>query len=144
MRKKKIVWWAGILAAILFCSPPLMAGAPITAGQTAPDFTLKDAQGTPFVLSALKNHQMAVLYFFNAGSRPSQEGLTYLNNLKKKYFDSNLVVWAVTMSPADKVTRYVKQTTPAFPVLLDGGTVSDLYGARTILPSFASSARIGR
>lgn len=111
-----------------------MAGAPITAGQTAPDFTLKDAQGTPFVLSALKNHQMAVLYFFNAGSRPSQEGLTYLNNLKKKYFDSNLVVWAVTMSPADKVTRYVKQTTPAFPVLLDGGTVSDLYGARTILP----------
>ncbi|BBO84598.1 hypothetical protein DSCO28_51640 [Desulfosarcina ovata subsp. sediminis] len=128
------LWWAIGLAVAFFCSAMPATAAPLSPGQPGPEFTLNDAQGTPFVLSALKDHQMAVLYFFDAASRPSQEGLAYLNNLKKRFFDNNLVVWAITMSPADAVTRYIKQTTPAFPVLLDPGEVSTQYGARTILP----------
>ena len=123
------------LAAALIWSTTMTASAQPSPGQAGPDFTLKDAKGTPYVLSAMKDHQMAVLYFFDAASRPSQEGLAYLDSLKERFPEDNLVVWAVTMSPADAVARYVKQATPTFPVLLDPGAVSDSYAARAILPT---------
>lgn len=78
---------------------------------------------------------MAVLYFFDTASRPSQEGLAHLDSLKKRFSGANLKVWAITTSPADAVARYIKQTMPAFPVLLDPGDVSHKYGAKTILPT---------
>ena len=123
------------LAAALFWLTPMTAGAQLSPGQAGPDFTLKDAKGATYVLSALKAHQMTVIYFFDAASRPSQEGLAYLDSLKKRFPDDNLVVWAVTMSPADAVARYLKQAAPTFPVLLDPGSVSDSYAARAILPT---------
>ena len=119
----------------LFWSTIASAGALPVVGKPGPDFTLNDTKGTPHVLSALANHQMAVLYFFDAASRPSQEGLAYLDSLKKRFSDNNLVVWAITMSPTDAVARYIKQAAPVFPVLLDPGAVSDQYGARAILPT---------
>ena len=118
-----------------FWSTIALAGAPPTIGRPGPDFTLNDTKGNPFVLSALANHQMAVLYFFDAASRPSQEGLAYLDSLKKRFSDNNLVVWAITMSPTDAVARYINQAAPTFPVLLDPGAVSDLYAAKAILPT---------
>ncbi|MBC2710073.1 MAG: redoxin domain-containing protein [Desulfosarcina sp.] len=125
---------AGLVMAF-FWSTIALAGAQPVAGQKGPDFTLNDAKGSPYVLSALKNHQMAVLFFFDAASRPSQEGLAYLDSLRKRFSDNNLVVWAITMSPSGAVARYIKQAAPAFPVLLDPGAVSDQYGAKAILPT---------
>lgn len=125
---------AGMIMAF-FWSTITLAAAPPVAGQPGPDFTLNDTKNTPYVLSALKNHQMAVLYFFDAASRPSQEGLAYLDSLKKRFSNDNLVVWAITMSPTNAVAHYIKQAAPAFPVLLDPGAVSDQYGAKAILPT---------
>jgi len=124
-----------VLAVVLFLSTSIPIGAQPSTGQPGPDFALKDARGKAYVLSELKDHQMAVIYFFDAASRPSQEGLAYLDSLKKRFPDDNLAVWAVTMSPADAVARYVKKAAPAFPVLLDPGEVSADYNAKTILPT---------
>lgn len=135
MQQRTIAFRMIGLAIILFLSTTLTVGAQPSAGQAGPDFTLKDAKGTAYVLSAMKDHQMAVLYFFDAASRPSQEGLAYLDSLKKRFPDDNLTVWAVTMSPADAVARYVKKAAPAFPVLLDPGEVSASYNAKAILPT---------
>ena len=125
---------AGLVFA-LFWSTVALAGALPSTGQPGPDFTLNDTKGAPYVLSALKNHQMAVLYFFDAASRPSQEGLAYLDSLKKRFSNDNLVVWAITPSPSDAVARYIKQAAPVFPILLDPGDVCDQYGAKAVLPT---------
>jgi tetratricopeptide (TPR) repeat protein len=125
---------AGLVFA-LFWSTAASGGALPSTGQPGPDFTLNDTKGTPYVLSALKDHQMAVLYFFDAASRPSQEGLAYLDSLKKRFSDDSLVVWAITPSPSDAVARYTKQAAPIFPILLDPGDVCDQYGAKAVLPT---------
>ena len=134
MHRMKMIWKTSLVVVALLGMIGVPAAATLNVGAAGPDFTLNDAQGTAFALSSVKNHQMAVLYFFDAASRPSQEGLAYLDNLKKRFADDNLVVWAITMSPADAVTRYIRQAKPAFPVLLDPGEVSEQYGARSILP----------
>jgi tetratricopeptide (TPR) repeat protein len=125
---------AGLVFALLW-STVALAGALPSPGQPGPDFRLNDTRGTPYILSALKDHQMAVLYFFDAASRPSQEGLAYLDSLKKRFSDDNLVVWAITPSPSDAVARYTKQADPIFPILLDPGDVCDQYGAKAVLPT---------
>ena len=84
MQQRYITFRTTVLALVLFLSTSIPIGAQPSPGQAGPDFTLKDAKGAAYVLSALKNHQMAVLYFFDGRRRdPSQEGLAYLDTLKK-------------------------------------------------------------
>lgn len=106
-----------------------------TSGQTAPAFSLKDLKGQTFDLSQLKERPMAILYFFDVESRPSQEGLLSLNQLSQQYKGADLIVWAITASAREKASAFMKSTGLAFPVLFDGSGVSDLYKARQVLPT---------
>jgi tetratricopeptide (TPR) repeat protein len=107
----------------------------LSAGQAVPVFSLQDLNGKKYDLSAMKKTPMMVVYFFDAQSRPSQEGLLNLDQLAKKYKDAKLTVWGVTGSPKDQAADFVAKTRPSFPVLLDTSNVSDLYNARLILPT---------
>jgi peroxiredoxin len=107
----------------------------LSMGQGVPSFALQDLNGKKYELSAMKKAPMMVVYFFDAQSRPSQEGLLSLDQLAKKYKDAELTVWAITRSPKDRVADFVSKTKPGFPVLLDTSNVSDLYEARLILPT---------
>lgn len=109
--------------------------AEITTGQSAPLFALKDHKGQTQELSRMKDQPMLVIYFFDAESRPSQEGLLSLNQLVKKYKGKDMTVWAVTTSPKDKVSAFIASSGLEFPVLHDGGEVSMLYNAKTVLPT---------
>lgn len=117
----------------------ILTGAPLchalSAGQTAPAFSLKDLNGKSHDLAAMKKSPMVVLYFFDAASRPSQEGLLSLDELAKKYKDANMTVWGITLSSRDKASAFASTAKPAFPILLDTGSVSDQYNARAILPT---------
>jgi tetratricopeptide (TPR) repeat protein len=104
-------------------------------GTAAPVFSLLDVNGQIYDLSKAKNQQLTILYFFAVDSRPSQEGLLSLNELAKQHQGSGLTVWAVTLSPPEKVRQFAAQTGLSFPLLLDKGRASDLYQARTILPT---------
>lgn len=106
----------------------------ITQGQSAPVFSLKDMGGKSYDLAEEKTRPMIMLYFFDAASRSSQEGLLRLDELAKKYTEVDLKVWGITRSPKDTVTTFVKQARPGFPILRDTEKVSDMYGARFILP----------
>jgi tetratricopeptide (TPR) repeat protein len=46
-----------------------------------------------------------------------------------------MTVWAITLSPREKVAKFVESSGLLFPALLDGAKVSDLYQARQILPT---------
>ena len=109
--------------------------ARLAAGDAAPGFKLNDIKGRSYDLAVIKDQPMVILYFFDVESRSSQEGLLSLDSLAKKYEDANLMVWAIAVSSREKIARFVSRTRPVFPVLLDNGTVSDLYQARQVLPT---------
>jgi len=112
------------------------AGGTIGPGQTAPALFLKDTAGKSHDLSASKRSPMTILYFFDADSRPSLEGLLTLNQVARHSKPGGLTVWAITTSAREKASGFARKAGVTFPVLVDeGGTVSDAYRARQVLPS---------
>jgi tetratricopeptide (TPR) repeat protein/peroxiredoxin len=107
----------------------------VVPGQTAPVFSLSDLGGTTYNLASMKERSMVILYFFDASSRPSQEGLLSLDQLAKTYAEANLTVWGITLSPRNQTQAFLEKTQPRFPILLDGSGVSDLYQAQFVLPT---------
>ncbi len=121
-----------VLALLAWCWP---ADAATLTGMPAPDFTLKDINGSAHRLSSLKSHPMVMLYFFDADSKPSHAGLASLDRLCTKYQHADLKMWAITQSSLAKVNRFLSHTPIGFPILMDTGTVSKKYQAHLILPS---------
>ncbi len=107
----------------------------MTSGQVAPPFSLKDVRGAPHDLTDMKAQTMLILYFFDAESRPSQEGLLSLDRLAKRFAEADLKVWGITLSAQEQVASFLARTSSGFPVLLDTSGVSDLYQARFITPT---------
>lgn len=107
----------------------------IQTGQIAPAFSLKDIKNRTYDISQATTQTMTILYFFDVESKPSQEGLLTMNNIAKKYAESDLSVWAITASHREKVAGFAGSADYVFPVLIDDADVSDLYQARVILPT---------
>lgn len=107
----------------------------VTPGQMAPVFSLQDVSGTRYDLADMKDKPMIILYFFDAQSRPSQEGLMSLDQLAKRYANADLRVWGITLSAKSDVKAFADRAHPGFPILMDRGTISDLYEARLITPT---------
>jgi peroxiredoxin len=118
----------------LVCWVSLCYGRP-TAGQPAPSFILQDVAGTSYNLSQMADNKFIILYFFDAGSRPSQEGLLNLDQLRKQHKDAGLTVWGITLSSKDLTEKFLNLTNLDFPVLLDTKKISDAYNARLVLPT---------
>jgi tetratricopeptide (TPR) repeat protein len=125
----------GVLAVITLLTGVGPVQAQLKPGDPAPLFVLKDLQGQSFELATMRDRPMVILYFFDSDSKSSQEGLLNLDNLAKKYKDANLTVWGVTRSAKNKVSSFLASTHLSFPVLMDSGSVSDIYSARLILPT---------
>lgn len=123
-----------VLALVMAASgiPPCHA---VTVGQAAPEFGLKDLKGTVYNLAAMKSSPMMVLYFFDAASRPSQEGLLSLDQIARKYKGAQLTVWGITPSTRAQAADFAAKTRSSFPVLHDTAGVSEQYNARAILPT---------
>jgi peroxiredoxin len=105
------------------------------AGDSAPIFSLSDTKGESHDLSQMKKQIMHILYFFDAASRPSQEGLLQINKLAGKYSEADMTVWGITTSPKVSIDQFIEMAEPQFPILMDTHNVSDLYQARMILPT---------
>lgn len=105
----------------------------VSAGRTAPVFSGKDLGGKTLDLSRERGNPLTILYFFDAGSRPSQEGLFSLNHLARRH-KADLSVWAITASPKEQVARFSSLAGLAFPVIPGAANVMNLYGARQVLP----------
>jgi tetratricopeptide (TPR) repeat protein/peroxiredoxin len=133
---KRIVKWQ-FLILILLIDLVLINRASygqLPSGQVAPLFSLQDLKGQTYDLSQMKEKPMILLYFFEVESRPSQEGLLTLNELTKLFKEEQLTVWAITPSPKNKVTNFVKNSGLNFSVLLDTSKkVSHLYSPSLLI-----------
>jgi tetratricopeptide (TPR) repeat protein len=106
----------------------------IAVGKTAPRFNLPDIQGRQQKLDQQNGFPMTVLFFFDAGSQASQEGLLMLGDLHNHYADKQLTIWGISRSPDSEVSAFARKAQLRFPILLDQGEVSKQYGAGFILP----------
>lgn len=132
---KKIFIYSFAFMTILLWMIPSMGHTQISPGQQAPLFSLLDLKGKSYDLAQMKTSPMIILYFFDADSRPSQEGLLSLNQLALKYRGAHLVVWAITASAPEKTIQFANKANLVFPVLLDKGKISQLYQAQVVLPT---------
>ncbi len=135
--KKQMVksGWFFIVGILFLVFSLTMSHGQMAPGQIAPSFSLKDLKGQSYDLSAMKDRPMMILYFFDVDSRPSQEGLLSLHQLAKQHKDTEMTVWAITLSTKEKTLKFIETTGITFPVLLDTAKVSDLYRARQVLPT---------
>jgi tetratricopeptide (TPR) repeat protein len=106
----------------------------LAPGRTAPAFTLSDLDARQHTLSEIRGRQMTVLFFFDAGSSASQEGLLMLDRLLGQYGDKQLAVWGITRSSKEDTRQFAQKFKLKFPVLLDSGDIGKQYGAGVILP----------
>ena len=126
-----------VAAIILLMASGIAAGA-VVVGQPGSTFSLIDMRGQNRQLTESAGRQMTVLYFFDATSPASQEGLIMLDGLLKQYTDQQLTVWGITRSKQKEIETFTRKAKIAFPILLDSGDVSQHYDARFILPVVCS------
>lgn len=103
-------------------------------GETAPDFTLKDADGKEHKLSDLKD-KTVVLEWLNQECPYSVRALPVVRKLHEE-FTARGVVWLGIESThwrkAEDNRKYAKDQKLAYPILMDNdGKVGRLYGAKT-------------
>ena len=101
----------------------------LAAGQTAPDFTLADQNGTPVTLSDLRG-QTVVLYFY---PRADTQGCTTqacgVRDRRADYEAAGARVIGVSPDPVEAVSKFAGKYGLDFTLLADPDhAVADLYG----------------
>ena len=128
-----VSWVILVVACIVFGTS--VAFCQFNPGEEAPLFALEDVYGRPHKLSAIKDHALVILYFFDVESPASQEGLASLNKLVRQFPGADILVWGITRSSKNLVSDYILEHDAAFPVMIDDQGVSALYDAEFILPT---------
>jgi thioredoxin-dependent peroxiredoxin len=101
----------------------------INSGDTAPDFTLPDQDGTPVTLSKLRG-KTVVLYFYPKADTP---GCTTqacgVRDHRLDYEQAGAVVLGVSPDPVKRVAAFDEKFELGFPLLADEHhEVSETYG----------------
>jgi tetratricopeptide (TPR) repeat protein len=122
------------VVALLSC-PCLWAKSLSLKGEPAPSFALNDPNGNHYDMDKLEGNPLLILYFFDASSRTSQEGLANLDHWVTQYKKADLTAWGITRSSASGINDFIAQSNLTIPILLDQSNVSDLYNARMVLPT---------
>jgi len=108
---------------------PLTQPAPDLRGKPAPDFTLKDVDGTPLALKDLRGKTVFV-DFWATWCKPCIAEMPQIKALYDEFKDRGLVVIAIDLrEPAGKARKYFEENGYPFRNLLDPGRVAfQAYG----------------
>ncbi|CAN5365640.1 hypothetical protein BH09SUM1_BH09SUM1_26940 [soil metagenome] len=104
-------------------------------GKTAPDFTLKSPDGTPFTLSSEKGKNIVLLDLWASWCGPCRRSLPHLQDLVEKYRGKDVRFFAVNqMETSEQATGYMKENNlEKIPLLLDvDGVLVNPYGSESI------------
>lgn len=102
-------------------TPP--AGAKLTgayAGAIAPNFQLKDLDGTDQSLDAMRGH-VVLVNFWATWCGPCRSEMPAIQKAYEVHKGEGLVVWGVNVGETpDQVRSYARELSLTFPLLLDG------------------------
>jgi cytochrome c biogenesis protein CcmG/thiol:disulfide interchange protein DsbE len=128
--------WAKLLT-ILVVAGMLGACAPASAievGQTAPDFTLADADGVKVSLADYKG-QVIILNFFASWCPPCRSEIPDFIDLQKRYSGAGFTFIGVSLVSAGETKDFAAKMGMNYPTLVDDGKVSNTYGPVRSIPT---------
>jgi peroxiredoxin len=107
----------------------------LTAGKTAPDFSLKTLDGKDFSLKSALAQGPVVLAFFKVSCPTCQYAFPYFERLFQSYKNKGATLVGVSQNGAKDTTAFAKQFGVTFPILLDDAAtyaVSNAYGLTNV------------
>ena len=109
------------------------AGA-IEAGQSAPDFSLTNIDGQKMSLSDFKGKAI-ILNFFASWCPPCRGEIPDFVELQKAYADKGFTFVGVSLVDAKESKDFATKMNINYPVLVDDGKVSVIYGPVRSIPT---------
>jgi len=106
----------------------------IEIGQNAPDFALTDTGGQKASLSDFKG-KAVILNFFASWCPPCRAEIPDFIELQKAYGDKGFTFIGVSLTDAQDSKNFVETMGINYPVMVDDGKVSTLYGPVRSIPT---------
>ena len=106
----------------------------IEAGQSAPDFSLTDIGGQKTSLSDFRGKAI-ILNFFASWCPPCRAEIPDFVELQKAYADKGFTFVGVSLVDAKESKDFASKMNINYPVLVDDGKVSALYGPVRSIPT---------
>jgi peroxiredoxin len=106
----------------------------IEAGQAAPDFSLTNIDGQKASLTDFKG-KAVILNFFASWCPPCREEIPDFIALQKTYGDKGFTFVGVSLVNVSESKDFAAKMGINYPVLIDDGKVSNLYGPVRSIPT---------
>ncbi|MGO9318893.1 MAG: TlpA family protein disulfide reductase [Terracidiphilus sp.] len=115
-------------------------------GKPAPPFTLEDLSGNRHSLAEFKGRALAI-NFWATWCAPCKVETPWLIDLRNQYAAQGFEVLAISADDIDRadprkfsdekqeIARFVQRMHMPYPVLIDGGSISDPYGGLDAMPT---------
>src|SRR5579863_4298468 len=119
--------------------------AALTAGKSAPDFTLQTMDGKQFSLRDALTRAPVVVAFFKISCPVCQYTFPFLERIYKAHGEKNVTIVGISQNEKKDTAAFVKEYGLTFPMLLDDTKsypVSNAYGL-TNVPSIFWIAQDG-
>lgn len=125
---------AFILGLTLFLLGACSQGFAIEIGEKAPEFSLKDINGK-MVSIADFNGKVVILDFFASWCPPCRQEVPDFIELQKTYGDKGFAMLGVALVTVEEAKDFAGKAGINYPVLVDDGKVSNLYGPIRSIPT---------
>ena len=109
-------------------------GSAIEIGASAPDFSLTDINGKTVSLSAF-NGKVVILDFFAGWCPPCRQEIPDFIELEKSYGDKGFAMIGVALVSAGEAREFAGKMGINYPVLIDDGKASEIYGPVRSIPT---------
>lgn len=123
-----------IFAVALFMLSACSQGSAIEIGASAPDFSLADINGKTVSLSAF-NGKVVILDFFASWCPPCRQEIPDFIELEKSYGDKGFAMVGVALVSAGEAREFAGKMGINYPVLVDDGKASEIYGPIRSIPT---------
>lgn len=123
-----------IFVMALFFLGACSQGSAVEIGEQAPDFSLNDINGNTVNLSSFSGKAVA-LNFFAGWCPPCRSEIPDFIELEKTYGDKGFTIIGVALTSAGDAREFAGKMGINYPILVDDGKVSEIYGPVRSIPT---------
>ena len=134
--------WVGAVTCATLVLWLAVSAAALNQGQRAPEIGLRDLDGQPVRLAALRG-KVVLVDFWASWCEPCREEMPFLNRLYREHRDDGLVVIGVSVDRRERnVGRFLRRTRVSFPIVHDADqAVVGRYSPPTMPSSYLIDRR---